>query len=72
MMNEIELKGDAVMPGSWYASVELNAPTVSIYQDRIKVYGNDKMWLITPDTARSMASALNHFADQADKYKGGE
>lgn len=69
-MSEIELKGDAVMHNrTWYASVKMDAPTADIYRDRIKVYGNDKMWLITPDTARSMASALNHFADQADKYK---
>jgi len=36
------------------------------------VYGNGCDWIITPDTARSMASALLYFADKADEYRNTE
>jgi hypothetical protein len=64
-----ELRGDAVIAhGSWFGSEKLDAPMVKSYRQTVKVYGNRRDWFLTPDTARSMASALNHFADKAEAF----
>ncbi len=54
--------------GAWFGSVKMNAPMVKSYRNNVKVYGNRCDWFLTPDTARSMASALIHFADVAEAF----
>lgn len=54
--------------GSWFGSEKLDAPMVKHYRQTVKVYGNRRDWFLTPETARSMASALNHFADKAEAF----
>ena len=63
------LLGDAVTEyGIWFGSEKLDAPMVKSYRNSVKVYGNHRDWFLTPDTARSMASALLHFADRAEGW----
>jgi len=63
------LMGDATYEiGSWFGSAKLDAPMVRDYKRTVKVFGNRRDWFLTPDTARSMASALNHFADKAEAF----
>lgn len=63
------LLGDAVMDrGSWFASEIMDSPMVKSYRSAVKVYGNRCDWFMTPATARSMASALQHFADRAEAF----
>lgn len=71
MMNEIELKGDAVLScGAWIALVgDAWGVTVEALEESVCVGLDCENELLTPDTARSMASALNYYADQAEKYK---
>ena len=71
---DIELKGDAEMScGAWIALVgDASGVTVEVIDGSVCVGLDSEDELITPDTARSMASALNYYADQADKYKDGK
>jgi len=63
------VKGDAVeWRGSWFGSEKMDAPMVKAYRRTVKVYGNRCDWFLTPETARSMASALTHFADNAEAF----
>lgn len=68
----IELMGDATYEqGSWFGHKMMDAPMVGLYRDNVKVYGNQCKWFLTPATARSMATALNHFADRAEAFESG-
>jgi len=68
-MKEIELKGGAVMEdGVWYANKSRHSPLISNHRDFILVDGSWRGLRMTPDTARSMASALLHFADKAEAW----
>lgn len=70
MSSPIELKGSATYQGgSWFGSEKLDAPIVKHYRKTVKVYGNRCDWFLSPDTARSMALALNHFADKAEAFE---
>jgi len=74
-VSEIELKGDAELDkGIWYADRDDDeSPYAYVYKNRVSVYrayGNEHF--ITPDTARSMASALLHFADKAEAWRESE
>lgn len=71
-MNEIEIKGDAVLlGGAWhYSDDEYNKGFVYQNERHVGILADDT--LLTPDTARSMASALLHYADKADAWKAGE
>lgn len=65
----LELGGDAVLDrGTWFASERMDAPMVKNYRHNVKVYGNRCDWFVSPATARSMASALLHFADRAEAF----
>lgn len=66
----VELSGAAVIDGgTWFASATMDAPMVRDYRDIVKVYGNRRDWFMDPATARSMASALQHFADRAEAFR---
>jgi len=73
-MNKIELRGNAVMNGDAWASYKYHdlAAHVACLDALVRVEMLYEVQLLDPDTARSMASALNHFADKADKYKEGK
>jgi len=71
-MSEIELKGDAVMVGgAWHLSGDILDNGWAYQNDSSIVVYMDDCWL-TPDTARSMASALLHFADKAEAWREAE
>ncbi len=65
----VVLSGAAVLDrGTWFASPLMDAPMVKAYRDTVKVYGNRRDWFMRPDTARSMATALEHYATRAEAF----
>lgn len=74
-MTAIELKGGAeIFGGEWcfkngcqFIGIEPFSVYINICVGEVDATNIEVE--LTSDTARSMASALNHFADQADKYK---
>lgn len=79
-MSEIELLGDAIIDGDRWKSTKYlrslevgkweSAYETGVFVNIVENGGFNFSGIgITPDTARSMASALNYYADQADKYK---
>lgn len=62
-----EIRGEAVFDcGAWFGSALMDAPFVWSYRNNVKVAGNHRDWFLSPETARSMASALLYFADKAE------